>query len=197
MPLLLHLLVTLAHFRASAIIGIGGALTIAHHNAFAISARCTIFHFAFALLHHLPFFLPMRFCICIIFPNEILHLHYYSNWVFSFALLHHLSFFLPMRFCICIVFPNEILHLHYCTILHYGYQWDLATVAPVILRVLNPKECRFCGMNEVYISPSFIIILIIITTIEREAAHHHFTDHNFHRKLPEASIPGNGRAIPL
>ena len=79
MPLLLHLLVMLAHFRASAIIGIGGALTIAHCSAFAISARCTIFHyysqwdFTFALLHHLPLLLPMRFCICIIFPNEILH----------------------------------------------------------------------------------------------------------------------------
>ena len=126
MPLLLHLLVTLAHFRASAIIGIGGALTIAHHNAFAISARCTIFHyysqwdFAFGLLHHLPFFLPMRLCICIIFPNEILHLHYYSKWVFAFALycitFHFFSqwgsafaLFFLMRFCICIIAPSCIM----------------------------------------------------------------------------------------
>ena len=193
MPLLLHLLVTLAHFRASAIIGIGGALTIAHHNAFAISARCTIFHyysqwdFAFALLHHLPFLLPMRFCICIIFPNEILHLHYcftfhfFSQWGFAFAL------FFPMRFCICIIAPSCIMATN--------------EILQPWLRSLPfarlESECRFCEVNEVDISSSFIIILIIITTIEREAAHHHFTDHNFHRKLPEASIPGNGRAIPL
>ena len=92
-----------------------------------------------------------------------------------------------MRFCISIIAspyiiaPNEILQ-----------PW----LRSLPFARLESERVKILW-NEVDISFSFIIILIIITTIEREAAHHHFTDHNFHRKLPEASIPGNGRAIPL